>query len=58
MICDQVTALVSKDHVESIIWNDSVSDDQLSESNKDDTNQLFTFEVVKMKEQEEGISVC
>jgi hypothetical protein len=43
--------------VESIIWSNSISDDELSESNEDDTNRLFTFEVAKTKEQEEGVSV-
>jgi hypothetical protein len=49
--------LISKDHAESIIWSDSISDDQLSESNEDDSDRLFTFEVAKTKEQEEGVSV-
>jgi len=56
-ICDQVTALISKDHAESMIWSNSISDDQLSESDEDDTDRLFTFEVAKTKEQEEGVSV-
>lgn len=38
-------------------WINSVSDDQLSESDEDDTDRLFTFEVAKTKEQEEGVSV-
>jgi hypothetical protein len=40
-----------------MIWSNSVSDDQLSESDEDDTDRLFTFEVAKTKEQEEGVSV-
>ena len=56
-ICDQVTALISRDHAESMIWSNSISDDQLSESDEDDTDRLFTFEVAKTKEQEEGVSV-
>lgn len=56
-ICDQVTALISKDHAESMIWSNSINDDQLSEFNEDDTDRLFTFEVAKTKEQEEGVSV-
>ncbi|KAI9569901.1 hypothetical protein HD554DRAFT_2019705, partial [Boletus coccyginus] len=56
-ICDQVTALISEDHAKSMIWSSSVSDDQLSESDEDDTDRLFTFEVAKTMEQEEGVSV-
>ncbi len=40
-----------------MIWSNSTSDDQLSESDDDDTDRLFTFEVAKTKEQEEGVSV-
>lgn len=40
-----------------MIWSNSISDDQLSESDEDDTDRLFTFEVAKTKEQEEGVSV-
>jgi hypothetical protein len=40
-----------------MIWSNSISDDQLSESDEDDTDRLFTFEVAKKKEQEEGVSV-
>ncbi|KAF8340910.1 hypothetical protein F5887DRAFT_1062589 [Amanita rubescens] len=56
-ICDQVTALISNDHAESMIWSNSISDDQLSESDEDDTDRLYTFEVAKTKEQEEGVTV-
>ncbi|KAF8124364.1 hypothetical protein EV363DRAFT_1227517 [Boletus edulis] len=56
-ICDQVTALISEDHAKSMIWNNSVGDDHPSESDEDDTDRLFTFEVAKTKEQEESVSV-
>ena len=39
-----------------MIWSDPIGDDQLSESNEDDSDRLFTFEVAKTKEQEEGVS--
>jgi hypothetical protein len=39
-----------------MIWSSSAGDD-LSESDDDDTDRLFTFEVAKTKEQEEGVSV-
>ena len=50
-------ALISEDHAKSMIWSNSVNDNQLSESDEDDTDRLFTFEVAKTKEQEEGVSV-
>jgi hypothetical protein len=56
-ICDQVIALISEDHAKSMIWSNSASDDILSDSDEDDTDRLFTFEVAKTKEQEEGVSV-
>ena len=40
-----------------MIWSNSASDDQLFESNEDDTDRLFTFEVAKTKEQKEGVAV-
>lgn len=40
-----------------MIWSNSASDDILSDSDEDDTDRLFTFEVAKTKEQEEGVSV-
>ena len=40
-----------------MIWSNPISDDQLSESSEDDTDRLFTFEVAKTKEQEEGVSI-
>jgi hypothetical protein len=40
-----------------MIWSSPVSDDRLSEDDEDDTDRLFTFEVAKTKEQEEGVSV-
>ena len=40
-----------------MIWSNSASDDIFSDSDEDDTDRLFTFEVAKTKEQEEGVSV-
>jgi hypothetical protein len=40
-----------------MIWSNTTSDEQLSESDEDDTDRLFTFEVAKTKEQEEGVTV-
>ena len=56
-ICDQVIALISDDHAKSMLWSNSLNDDQLSDPDEDDTDRLFTFEVAKTKEQEEGVTV-
>jgi len=40
-----------------MIWSGSVSDNQLSGSDEDDTDRLFTYEAAKTMEQEEGVSV-
>ncbi|KIJ61761.1 hypothetical protein HYDPIDRAFT_115585 [Hydnomerulius pinastri MD-312] len=56
-ICDQVTALISEEHAKSIVWSEPDNDDELAESDEDDTDRLFTFEVSKTNEQEEGVSV-
>jgi len=40
-----------------MIWSNPINDDELSGSDEDDTDRLFTFEVAKTKEQEEGVSV-
>ncbi|KAF9230436.1 hypothetical protein BU15DRAFT_57234, partial [Melanogaster broomeanus] len=56
-ICDQVTALISDEHAKSFVWSEPTNDDELAESDEDDTDRLFTFEVAKTNEQEEGVSV-
>ncbi|KIJ12353.1 hypothetical protein PAXINDRAFT_14830 [Paxillus involutus ATCC 200175] len=58
-ICDQVTALISEEHAKAIVWSDPVNDDNLTDEDEDedDTDRLFTFEVAKTNEQEEGVSV-
>ncbi|KAH7882034.1 hypothetical protein F5I97DRAFT_1988573, partial [Phlebopus sp. FC_14] len=55
-ICDQVMALISDEHAKSIVWRKQDGDDPM-QSEEDDTERLFTFEVAKTNEQEEGVSV-
>ncbi|KAF9233642.1 hypothetical protein BU15DRAFT_79891 [Melanogaster broomeanus] len=54
---EQVVALISPEHAESIVWNEHNSDDELSESDQDESDRMFSFEVAKTNEQEESVSV-
>lgn len=56
-MCDQDVALISPEHAESIVWNEHNSDDELSESDQDESDRMFSFEVAKTNEQEESVSV-
>jgi hypothetical protein len=51
--------LISEEHAKAIVWSDPVNDDNLTDEDEDedDTDRLFTFEVAKTNEQEEGVSV-
>ncbi|KAF9232684.1 hypothetical protein BU15DRAFT_67234 [Melanogaster broomeanus] len=56
-MCNQDVALISPEHAESIIWNEHNSDNELSESDQDESDRMFSFEVANMNEQEELVSV-
>ncbi|KAH7907394.1 hypothetical protein BJ138DRAFT_1014577, partial [Hygrophoropsis aurantiaca] len=56
-ICDQVTALISSDHAQSIVWNEDQDIDASLDADNDETDRLFTFEVAKTNEQEESVTV-
>lgn len=53
-MCDQVVALLSADHSASIVWNDEDSDIVSMDTDSDDSERLFTFEVAKTNQQEES----
>ena len=53
-MCDQVVALISADHSESIVWNDEDRDSESIDMDVGDSERLFTFEVAKTNEQEES----
>ncbi|KAF8257887.1 hypothetical protein EI94DRAFT_1220106 [Lactarius quietus] len=53
-ICDQVVALLSAEQSASIVWNDEDSDKESVDVVVGESDRLFTFEVEKMNEQEEG----
>ncbi|KAH7918945.1 hypothetical protein BV22DRAFT_1041330 [Leucogyrophana mollusca] len=56
-ICDQVVALISSSHAQSIVWNEEQLDDASLDVDNDETDRLFTFEVAKTNEQEESVTV-
>jgi hypothetical protein len=53
-MCDQVVALLSADHSASIVWNDEDNDSVSMDTDSDNSERLFTFEVAKTNEQEES----
>jgi hypothetical protein len=53
-MCDQVVALLSVDHSASRVWNDEDSVSVSMDTDSDDAERLFTFEVAKTNEQEES----
>jgi hypothetical protein len=48
--------LISPEHANSIVWSEE-SGDVSMDLEDDETDRLFTFEVAKTNEQEEGVSV-
>ncbi|KAG2136644.1 hypothetical protein DEU56DRAFT_356200 [Suillus clintonianus] len=56
-MCDQVIALISSEHAQSIVWNDQESEDTVMDPDEghDESSRLFTFEVSKTNEQEEAV---
>jgi len=55
-ICDQVVALLSAEHSDSIVWGDEDDDDESMDAEAGDDDRLFTYEVAKRNEQEESAS--
>jgi hypothetical protein len=53
-----MVALLSKEHAGTLILNDGINDEDVSEVDEgldDDDDRLFTFEVQKTKEEEESV---
>lgn len=55
MIADQVTALISNEHLETIVWHDGDEDEDVEAESDDDDGREFTYEVTKHDEQEENV---
>jgi hypothetical protein len=56
-ICDQVVALLSKEHTASIVWGDEDDDAESLDVDTSDDDSVFTYEVEKRNEQEESASL-
>ncbi|KAK7025067.1 VWFA domain-containing protein [Favolaschia claudopus] len=54
-MCDQVTCLISREHAQSIVWNDESEDAATNENNKK-PSRLYKFTVEKTNEQEETVA--
>ncbi|KAJ7464645.1 hypothetical protein FB451DRAFT_1370363 [Mycena latifolia] len=54
-IADQVTCLISPEHARAIVWNPEA--EELPMDLDEESDRLFTFEVAKTNEQDEGVSV-
>ena len=53
-ICDQVVALLSPEHTDSMVWGDEDSDTESVDLDTGNDRRFFTFEVAKRNEQEES----
>ncbi|KAJ7195854.1 hypothetical protein C8J57DRAFT_534894 [Mycena rebaudengoi] len=54
-ICDQVTCLISPEHARAIVWTEE--EETALMDIDEESDRLFTFEVAKTNEQEEGVAV-
>ena len=53
-MCDQVVALLSREHTASIVWGDEDSDTESMDIDTREDDRLYTYEVAKLNEQEES----
>lgn len=53
-VTDQVVALISEEHVNTLVWRDE-AEDGVVEDSEDDSDRLFSFQVAKTNEQEENV---
>ncbi|KAF8548147.1 hypothetical protein OG21DRAFT_1607071, partial [Imleria badia] len=57
-ICDQVVALISSDHAQTILWSEEDGEDEdMVEVDYDESDRMYAFEVAETNEQEETVSV-
>jgi hypothetical protein len=57
-MCDQVVALISSEHAQTIVWNENDEDDNDAlEIDQDESDRMFTFEVAQTNDQEESVTV-
>lgn len=48
--------LISDDHCQNLVWSDTSEDDS-TESDVDESDRVFNFEVSKTNEQEENVAM-
>ncbi|KAF8837455.1 hypothetical protein BDN67DRAFT_983226, partial [Paxillus ammoniavirescens] len=57
-MCDQVVALISSEHAQTIVWNENDEDDDGAlDVEQDESDRMFTFEVAQTNDQEESVNV-
>ncbi|KAF9231333.1 hypothetical protein BU15DRAFT_82541 [Melanogaster broomeanus] len=56
-MCDQVIALISSEHAQTIVWNENDEDNDDTLVDQDESDRMFTFEVAQTNEQEESVTV-
>ena len=56
-MCDQIVALISSEHSQSIIWNECEDDDSDSEDDDDEGGRIIKCVGGRTTEQEESIQV-
>ncbi|KIJ13989.1 hypothetical protein PAXINDRAFT_100354 [Paxillus involutus ATCC 200175] len=57
-MCDQVVALISSEHAQTIVWNENEEDDDDAlDVEQDESDRMFTFEVAQTNDQEESVTV-
>ena len=55
-LCDQLVCLVSAEHSRGIVWDeDDDNDDVSTQSENDESDRLYYFEVAKTNDQEENV---
>jgi hypothetical protein len=55
-LASRIVALISRDHLDTILWKDSDEEEEFDSDNEDDSRE-YNFEVFKSEEQEEAVLV-
>ncbi|KIK75394.1 hypothetical protein PAXRUDRAFT_19040 [Paxillus rubicundulus Ve08.2h10] len=57
-MCDQVVALISSEHAQTIVWNENdENDNDALDVDQDESDRMFTFEVAQTNDQEESVTI-
>ena len=60
-MCDQIVALISSEHAQSILWSDKDDENEedinMLDMSQDASDRMFSFEVAQTNEQEESVTV-